>query len=307
MKKLLILAALLGIAAGTLSCEEKLGQESVITEPMVAPTPFDNWLYSQFVAPYNIEISYRLIPKTIDITFEVTPATTESAQIMAVLLKHLYVDVYAQASPDGIAFNQRVMPKQILLVGSGAWMADGRSQILGQASGGKTMLLYSLNDLSLDPNDPSKLLLAGSDVDIVDKLLDGYFHTIHHEFGHILHQLTPYGNNWESLSSGLYVGETWLNYSLEQALNRGFISNYGMSMPNEDFVELFSYYICYPEKKWNDLMASASEDGRKRLTEKINYLNAYLDNNWNMSLNHLREIVLDKAGQLNQLDYVNLK
>src|SRR5258708_13277535 len=63
-------------------------------------------------------------------------------------------------------------------------------------------------------------------------------HTMHHEFGHILHQNVLYPVSFKTISTG-YTGN-WYNISDAQARQMGFITSYAQAAPDEDFVEMIS-------------------------------------------------------------------
>jgi substrate import-associated zinc metallohydrolase lipoprotein len=63
-------------------------------------------------------------------------------------------------------------------------------------------------------------------------------HTIHHEFGHILHQNILFSPTYKTIT-GNYTA-TWFNVSDASARTQGFITAYAMAAPEEDFVEMIS-------------------------------------------------------------------
>src|SRR5260221_14748409 len=63
-------------------------------------------------------------------------------------------------------------------------------------------------------------------------------HSMHHEFGHILHQNVLYPIAYKTISTG-YTGN-WYNITDTQARQKGFITSYAQATPDEDFVEMFS-------------------------------------------------------------------
>jgi substrate import-associated zinc metallohydrolase lipoprotein len=63
-------------------------------------------------------------------------------------------------------------------------------------------------------------------------------HTMHHEFGHILHQNILYPVAFKTISTGYTA--TWFNISDADARVKGFITSYAQAAPDEDFVEMIS-------------------------------------------------------------------
>jgi substrate import-associated zinc metallohydrolase lipoprotein len=300
MKKILIYSAALLFGSLLVSCgDEKLNPNSVIVDPAGSDADFDSYLFREFVVPYNIEVKYWLDDKETDQEHVLVPARIESAKVMAVLLKHLWLDVYSEVSMDGINFTREYASHVVLLVGSGSWNSNG-TVTLGEAAGGKKITLFAVN--SLDPEVPESLapsfLLRNK----------GYFQTIHHEFAHILHQTKVYPQNYKQISTSDYVGDLgWDDFTDQEALNLGFISPYSSKNADEDLVEIISMYITMTEAAWNARVASASVSGQAKLAEKLDIIKSYLSTSWGLDLNHLRDVVLRRASEVEQLEFVNLK
>ena len=69
MRKTILYSVLLTLSVLCLaSCNrEKLSSESVIKDSYVELTPFDYWLESNLLRPYNIEFKYRFSMKESDL------------------------------------------------------------------------------------------------------------------------------------------------------------------------------------------------------------------------------------------------
>src|SRR5258708_27352192 len=107
------------------------------------------------------------------------------------------------------------------MAGSAESLPNG-DRFLGQAEGGTSMLLYEVNYFSR--------LKADSNA------FKQMMHTMHHEFGHILHQNVLYPVAFKTISTG-YTGN-WYNVSDADARQLGFITSYAQAAPDEDFVEM---------------------------------------------------------------------
>ena len=109
------------------------------------------------------------------------------------------------------------------MAGSAEYLPNG-TKFLGQAEGGTSMLLYEVNYYSRKKADSNAFKQM--------------MHTMHHEFGHILHQNVLYPVSFKTISTG-YTGN-WYNVSDAEARVKGFITSYAQAAPDEDFVEMIS-------------------------------------------------------------------
>jgi substrate import-associated zinc metallohydrolase lipoprotein len=174
----------------------------------------------------------------------------------------------------------------IHIIGSAAYRNNG-TMVLGTAEGGLKITLYMINDLKLDP----------------EYLNEYYFHTMHHEFAHILHQTKPYSSDFEMISGTEYVKDSWNStYSDEEALQHGFITPYASSEPNEDFVELLSTYVTNTPEFWSQMLKDAGKDGAAIISQKFDIVYNYMKNTWNIDLDELQSIILERQAEIDELD-----
>lgn len=310
MKKIFIIATLLTITANFWSCSDTaLESESIYVDPIMSPTDFDNYLYKEYVIPYNINFKYKLREIDVPLSHHVIPASIKASKIMSVLLKHLYLEVYSEASPDGIEFVKDIQIREFLMVGSGAYDVNNKV-ILGEASGGKKITMYNVNAVVDDPNGLKPEMLLNQDY-------AGVFHTIHHEFCHILHQLKAYPQAFIQITPDGYVGGTWNNITENVAIDAGFITPYGMSAYHEDFVELYSCYVTMTEEEWQAKLDTATETtdadgnkvkkGKELILTKMAIVRNYIQDTWGMDVDKIRDIILRRAGEIDQLEFEDLK
>lgn len=298
MKKIFLILALAAVAC---SCaKDKLDGNSIFVDPSRETSDFDNYLYREFVVPYNIEVKYWLDDKETDQKHQLTPARISSSKVMAVLLKHLWLDVYSENSPDGVDFVRQYAVRIIQLVGSGGYNTNG-TVVLGTAEGGKKITLYALDGLDPDQKEslaPARLLAE-----------KGFFQTIHHEFAHILHQMKNYSVDYQQIGLVDYVGTDWSSESnsLSAAKNLGFITRYARNNPDEDFVEMFSMYVTMSSAAWDAYIGSASAAGKAKLAQKLAIVRGYFKTSWGMDIDRVRASVLRRAGEVTELELVNLK
>ena len=99
--------------------------------------------------------------------------------------------------------------------------------------------------------------LDENNMDILNTL---FFHTMHHEFGHILDQTHQRPVAFNVLSNGLYDPNNWATAFDSISVSHGFVTNYASSQAREDWVEVMSSYICDDSLAWAQLLDHASYD-----------------------------------------------
>ena len=160
------------------SNDDELQEQSIIVaDKNVSDTPFDKWLNTYIVEPYNLRIDWRWNYNDIRLGYYTVPASYESAIVLAHILKHCCLEAYDEAA--GISFTRRNFPKQIVFVGTWEYNNNG-TYVLGTAEGGRKIWLAGVNHVKEN-------IAKGA-----SQLNSQYLKTIHHEFTHILNQNTPY-------------------------------------------------------------------------------------------------------------------
>ncbi|CEN50005.1 putative zinc-binding metallopeptidase [Capnocytophaga canimorsus] len=218
MKKKYISLLLLAFLFVTCNQKDAVSKDSVIYLEDEHQSDFDQWLYETFTKPYNIEVKWKWDDTEIDNSFHVTPPQKQKARQIMEALHAIWIKPYEQEA--GTEFIKTYVPKLIYLVGTPQFNQDG-TKTLGLAEGGRKITLFDVD--SFDNQDLDKMTKA--------------FHTMHHEFAHILHQKIAFSTTYKDLTKGQYTG-AWFNVSEVRANARGFITPYSMSNENEDFVEV---------------------------------------------------------------------
>lgn len=277
-----MLAALLLISCS----EEKLDPNSQIFDSSVEQNEFDEWLVENYITPYNIEFKYRMEYIESDMNYYLVPAEYDKSIQIAKLMIHLCLQAYDDVTGSK-EFIKTYFPKMIHIIGSPAYRNNG-TMVLGTAEGGLKITLYMINSLQLDP----------------EYLNEYYFHTMHHEFAHILHQTKPYSSDFEMISGSQYVKDTWNSTfkSDEEAQQKGFITPYASSEANEDFVELLSTYITNTPKFWSDMLKTAGKEGSAIISQKFDIVYNYMKNTWGIDLDELQAVILKRQAEIDQLD-----
>ena len=87
---------------------------------------------------------------------------------------------------------------------------------------------------------------------------------------------------------------------------KGFIRNYAMVEPREDYAELYSQYIVDTDEDWNRKMRLAGEEGRAIIQEKLELIRTYMKESWNLDIDALRAAVQHRGKELQSLDLETL-
>ncbi len=246
---------LFGALALTSACgNDDVSSESIFKPDVLAKTSFDKWLDKEYATPYNIQFNYLYNDKLTNNAYNVAPADTTNSKAMAVLLKHVWLDAYKDLA--GEEFLRSNCFRVIQLVGSAQY--DGQNKIvLGTAEGGIQITLFRLNAL-----DPENIYVNQTDP-FADKrsipldLNHWYFHTMHHEFCHILNQKKSYSTAFQEVSAGKYHSTDWVNVADKDAPREGFVTGYASGEYNEDFAELYSTYVTCTPAAWQKILDRA--------------------------------------------------
>lgn len=191
-KYLASLALGLVIASCSSSADIPKGSPSVILDPKVELNAFDKWLQENLVTPYNIELKYTLEDNETSMSYHLAPADKQKSIQLAHLIQYLCFEPYDEVT-GSTTFIRSLFPKVVQLVGSPAYNVNG-SRILGSAEGGRKMTLYTVNQLNVR--------------DVAD-MNENFFHTMHHEFGHIQNQTKRFSEAFDKVTPRGYTGDTW--------------------------------------------------------------------------------------------------
>jgi substrate import-associated zinc metallohydrolase lipoprotein len=279
-----------GLLACLNSCEsDNPDKDHSIFDEQVERNSFDRWLDDNYVKPYNIRIAYRIEDIETNFDYNVIPADLKKSKQMALCLKHLWLEAYAEVSPDGVHFIRAYAPKLFHYIGSSEYDPEARTERLGVAEGGKKITITNVN--ALVPKN------------IVNQY---YFNTVHHEFGHILHQTKNYSTEFQTISAADYGPTTWQNRSEAQAAQLGFVSPYAGALPDEDFVETLARYLTRDEAAWNATLALAGDAGRAKIQKKLDIVKTYMKTEWGIDLDLLKQVVQRRSNEIQYIDFDNL-
>jgi len=288
MRKTLYIIGMAAMVAALSSCRgEDDFTESIFdtTVPVVDDTkttyPFDQWLYDNFVVPYNVDVKYRFDLSASDLNYQLTPADYNRSQLLAHFIRYLFYDVYTKFA--GNNFMKQYGPRIFHFIGSSGFNPTTGSEVLGTASGGVKITLYKINEMK--PYSEGVTYNAGD----VDVLNENYFHTMHHEFSHILHQTKSYPVTFGQVTSGSYDPMNWQDRDSVWTHQHGYVTHYASSATYEDFVETLSCIITDTPYRWmnrfiNGAAMGVRQGDKEDILELIGALDINLDNpkaHWN--------------------------
>lgn len=302
--RLSLLAAAIGLTLASCSSDEPSGKSIFDTETTTPQSDFDRWISTNFTEPYNIRLYYLYNDRLSDNSYNVVPATIDNSKAMAKMIKHVWLDAYVEAA--GKDFIKSNAFRVFQFIGSPEYNSQG-SIVLGTAEGGIQVTLFRLNELDLgniyvnqdEPfRDHSELPLD---------LNYWYFHTMHHEFCHILTQKKNYPTDFQAISAGNYHSADWINVTDEDAVKQGFVTGYASGEYNEDFAEVYATYVTSSDKSWNERLAAAGTDGAAIINQKLSIVRTYLAESWGLDLEKLRGIVLRRSNEVQNMDLKTLE
>jgi substrate import-associated zinc metallohydrolase lipoprotein len=289
-----IYAILLAFVASfaLMSCsDDEPSSESIFPTTSPKRDAFDKWLLENYTFPYNVEMKYKMEDIESDMKYHLVPADSAKTAKLSIIMKYLWFDAYNEViGPDFIKEN---MPRTIHFIGSPAYNSEG-TMVLGTAEGGLKITLYMVNSLD------DKTLKN------YDTMNTYYFHTLHHEFTHILNQKIPYDQSFKLITESGYVSGDWYTISDKTAHQAGFITPYAMVEPLEDFAEMLSGYVTKSQSEWNAILTDAGTTGAASISAKLDIVRNYMQESWNVDIDQLRAAVLRRASTLSAVDLEHL-
>jgi len=286
MKKyiLSLMLPLVAVTATFTACNEDEFTETIFAtdgkpyDDTKATAAFDKWIYENFTLPFNTAIDYQMYLPASSLSYQLTPADYEKSVMLTQLIKHLFYDLYNGEA--GEIFMKRYAPRQFHYIGSVAYSATTGTETLGYASGGVMITLFDVNSLKLSHN------WTESDMAEINHHI---FHTMHHEFSHILQQTRTTPTSFRQVTPNGYEPNQWQKRDSLTAHSLGFVTNYASSSNSEDFVEVLSSIITDTDGIWMHRIINGSLDGvhtgeKEKILALIDSLDIDLDNmkkNWN--------------------------
>jgi substrate import-associated zinc metallohydrolase lipoprotein len=280
MKTVKIISAFVLATTIFVACSEKLDSTDVINiPPPITETgnATDLFIYNNLTKPYNIDVVYRWNYSQTDMSKELVPPREELVVPFLQAVIESWINPYKTIDnvSNGFFVFPRLVPKELLLLGSSGWNNDG-TVTQGTAEGGKKIVLYEINNF-----DPANI-----------SILNRYFHVMHHEFGHIFHQTREFDPTFQNISVGKYTSSWYLNTDAYANAN-GFITSYAMSEYHEDFVETIAMMLTRSKVQWDAFLASMPESGKPQILQKVKYVEDYFNKRWQINIYQLQKTIYD--------------
>ena len=266
-------------------------KDETLNVPVKDDTPsstseLDQYIQKNFTEEYGMAIRYKFIDRYVDPQQRVTPPKIEVVKPMLDFITNFWIAPFKEVK-NGETFFRNHVPAEIILLGGLIYNEDG-TVILGQADAGARITFTDVNDLDL--TDKTWVLTQ--------------LHTVFHEFAHIVHQRYRLPPSFENISPNGYTSAgSWFTLSDAEALDRGFVSPYATSDPNEDFAETVAFFLTDVTfyQDYIDLetdcttnACEVSNEGKKKIAEKLNAIETEYEKVVGVNLEDVRNAVLAK-------------
>lgn len=273
MKKYFLFFLVAATMLSVTSCKEEEDFSESIFDTTIAAVdqsattaPFDQWLYDNFVVPYNCEIQYKFNFTASDLDYQLSPSDYRKSQLLAHFIKYLFYDVYDKYGEKDARGNDVFMrlygPRIFHFIGSAAYAPTTGTETLGYASAGVKITLINVNDMRTVSEG---MTFTPEDMNALNK---AQFHTMHHEFSHILHQTKTYPVSYGLVTPGSYDPRDWQKRDSTESHQLGFLTQYGSSANTEDFVETLSCTITDTDYRWMTTIIDACLNGGVKSGDK---------------------------------------
>ena len=244
------------------SCYSDESLDTPVTNPGGGPeTALDIYIDENFTQEYGMAIRYRFVDRFVSPFQRVAPPALEAVRPMLDFIEEFWIGPYLEVA-NGEEFFREQVPAEIVFLGGLLFNEDG-TVTLGTADAGAQITFTNVN--AIDRNDR----------DWVDLQLQ----TVYHEFAHTVHQEFKLPQAFETISPNGYTSPgSWFNLTDEEALQRGFVSPYATSSPNEDFAEVVAFYLFFTdfeevfltdEPDCVDADCTARNEGRELIRQKL--------------------------------------
>lgn len=266
------IAVLTLVSVLSFSCaHEDQPTESQLDFNQPAKTVLDNWIDTNYLNPYNINVQYKWNQNTVDNSRFLFPPTLEKVQPALEIVQMIWLKSYATIG--GADFVKKIAPREIVLVG-GVNLNSVGTRTLGLAEGGQRVTLFETDYIN-----------KSNRANVTE-----FIHTIQHEYIHILNQNKPFDEKaWSAITPVGYTAD-WYNYTIPVSNEIGFITSYARSNINEDFAETAAMILIYSKAEYAAFLANIkSATALAALKAKEALVVKYFKEAYNMDFYALRD------------------
>jgi substrate import-associated zinc metallohydrolase lipoprotein len=222
--------------------------------------------------------------------------------LLAHFIRYLFYDVYTKYA--GEEFMKQYGPRMFHFIGSTGYSPTTGTEVLGTAAGGVKITLYNVNEIKPWSETVD---YTPSDVEVLNERI---FHTMHHEFSHILHQTKSYPITYGQVTSGSYDPIDWQERDSVTTHQLGYVTHYASSANYEDFVETLSGIITDTDARWMNRIINACSPGlrqgdKERVYDLIDSLEVDIDNteaHWNNFTLYSEKVYNQETGAYDESD-----
>ncbi len=266
--KTVVIASVLLLA----SCaHEDQPKESQLDFTAPAKTELDNWIGTNFLNPFNINVYYEWNQNLVDNNRYLYPPMVDKVQPAMEVVKKIWIDSYTTIG--GADFVKKIAPREFVLVG-GVNLNTNGTVTLGLAEAGQRVSLFQVDNL----NRKSRASITQ------------FIHTIQHEYVHILNQTKPFDEQaWAKLTPSGYT-TTWYVEPIATSRSLGFITSYARLNIYEDFAETAATILTSSKAEYDAILASITDANAKaNIKAKEALVVKYYKDSFNIDFYALRD------------------
>ena len=236
-KNVLVLSSVLFL--GACASDEPL-TESILDTTVPVKSPLDNWIDTNFLTPYNINVQYKWDQNVVDNNRYLFPPTQTKVQPALEIVQKIWLQSYSTiGGPD---FVKKIAPREFVLVG-GVNLNTTGTITLGLADAGQRITLFETDKVNKSDRENVKRFIK----------------TIQHEYIHILNQTKPFDEKTLAKITPTGYTSNWYATSTAVANEEGFISDYARSNINEDFAEMAATMLINSKAEYAAILAGIKD------------------------------------------------
>lgn len=267
-KNVLVLSSVLFL--GACASDEPL-TESILDTTVPVKSPLDNWIDTNFLTPYNINVQYKWDQNVVDNNRYLFPPTQTKVQPALEIVQKIWLQSYSTiGGPD---FVKKIAPREFVLVG-GVNLNTTGTITLGLADAGQRITLFETDKVNKTDRENVKRFIK----------------TIQHEYIHILNQTKPFDEKTLAKITPTGYTSNWYATSTAVANEEGFISDYARSNINEDFAEMAATMLINSKAEYQAILDGIEdEEAVANIKAKEAVVVKYFKDAFNMDFYKLRD------------------